>query len=175
MARSKKTRKVGDSAPKNAPRTKKAERIVSKKKRKTGKASGNRHNEVTLKKSSPTYDPSKDPRHGSKKAIPLTVEPKTETKVAKTASKLPKMNDEQRLLSLEEDPRLNQLLDQLEEGRTLSAEDQQWLDIQLDEIERLMKKLGLDEQAEQAPAKVSDDDALFDRFESGADALQDYQ
>lgn len=66
----------------------------------------------------------------------------------------------------------------LEEGRNLSDADQKWLDQQLNKIEALMIKLGIsDELEDEAPAKskADSDDDLFDRFESGAELLKDYQ
>ncbi len=88
------------------------------------------------------------------------------------------INDEQKLLKLEEDPRLNSLLDMLEEGRELNAPDQEWLDKQLTEIERLMERLGIgeaDDLEHVMNTTLNSDDDLFDKFESGADLLKDYQ
>ncbi|WP_188669282.1 GTPase-activating protein, partial [Tersicoccus solisilvae] len=91
--------------------------------------------------------------------------------------KQPKLTDEQLLLQLEEDPRLNKLLDQLEEGRELAADDQQWLERQLAKIEKLMEKLGITDldQADEAPSKGHSDDELLEKFESGAELLKQYQ
>lgn len=44
---------------------------------------------------------------------------------------------------LETDERLDALLERLEAGETLSAEDQAWVDAKLDRIDELMQKLGL--------------------------------
>ena len=107
----------------------------------------------------------------------LTLPTATE-KPATPKVKQPKLTDEQKLLKLEEDPRLNQLLDMLEEGRNLNDADQKWLDQQLNKIEALMIKLGIsDELEDEVPAKskADSDDDLFDRFESGAELLKDYQ
>ncbi|RYV03927.1 GTPase-activating protein [Shewanella sp. OPT22] len=174
MARSKKTRKVNENAPKHAPRTKKADRQVIGKKRNNGKKPGSRQNESQLKSDSRVAGTPKDPRHGSKKAISLTVEaPK---KVASSPKpKQPKIDDQQRLLQLEEDPRLNQLLDQLEEGRVLAAEDEKWLNTQLDEMERLMDKLGLTAEDDIKPAPTDKDEQLLQQFESGESALDMYR
>ena len=87
--------------------------------------------------------------------------------------KKPVLTDEQKLMQLEDDPRLNSLLDQLEEGKDLSSTDQQWLDKQLNEIERLMKKLGIDDLSETEAA--DDEDDVLAEFESGADLLKQYQ
>lgn len=107
----------------------------------------------------------------------LAIQAATETTQAAKV-KQPKLTDEQKLLKLEEDPRLNQLLDMLEEGRDLNDADQKWLDQQLNKIEALMVKLGISDELDEdvpASAKALSDDELFDKFESGADLLKDYQ
>jgi ribosome assembly protein YihI (activator of Der GTPase) len=119
----------------------------------------------------------KDARHGSKKPVALIL-PTSITKPLVVKPKQPKLTDEQKLLQLEDDPRLNQLLDQLEEGRDLSDTDQKWLNVQLDKIEQLMLSLGLtegDDTPVESPKKQLSDDELLSRFESGADLLKDYQ
>ena len=179
MARSKKTRKGGENGAKFAPRVKKVDRnVVDGKKSEAGHKSGSRHNEALLKQASGnTSVKSKDARHGSKKPVPLTL-PTSITKPLVIKPKQPKLTDEQKLLKLEDDPRLNQLLDQLEEGRDLSDTDQKWLNTQLDKIEQLMLNLGLsegDDTSTPSPKKQLSDDELLNRFESGADLLKDYQ
>jgi ribosome assembly protein YihI (activator of Der GTPase) len=44
---------------------------------------------------------------------------------------------------LENDERLDALLERLEEGGTLNAEEQSWVDAKLDRIDELMQQLGL--------------------------------
>ncbi|MGI2258586.1 Der GTPase-activating protein YihI [Shewanella sp. GXUN23E] len=180
MSRSKKTRNINENGAKFAPRSKKTERKVATKKRDTGNKSGSRSNEGSLQQASGNGkggNQAKDPRHGSKRPVALALPGQTQQPVAEKAQKpkQPKMTDEQRLLMLEEDPRLNELLDMLEEGRDLPAADQKWLDKQLAEIEKLMEKLGLSEEEDFAPSKSTSDDDLLDRFESGFDALKQYQ
>lgn len=180
MSRSKKTRKGGENSPKLQPRVKKQDRAVATGKRKeTGNKSGSRHNEALIQAQAPQQKAAqkKDPRHGSKKPVVLvtSIAP-AEVKAPKV--KRPKLTDEQKLLKLEDDPRLNQLLDMLEEGRDLSDADQQWLDQQLNKIEALMIKLGITDDVDEstpAQAKVLSDDELFDKFESGSELLKDYQ
>lgn len=184
MSRSKKTRKGNQNGPKLQPRVKKQDRAVATGKRsERGNKSGSRHNEAQLQAQAPQQKgaQSKDPRHGSKKpitlALPTTAENHTSQHPPQKA-KQPKLTDEQKLLKLEEDPRLNQLLDMLEEGRNLSDADQAWLDQQLNKIEALMIKLGISDEFEDdtpTAAKKATDDELFDRFESGAELLKDYQ
>jgi len=174
MSRSKKTRKSNENAPKLAPRTKKQERVLSGKKQVAGNKAGSRHNASMIEsQANGGSAKNSDPRHGSKKPVQLNI---VKEKKVENKPKGPKLSDEQKLLKLEEDPRLNRLLDMLEEGKNLSQEDRQWLDKQLNEIEALLDKLGLSDDIEQPQAKkpASDDD-LFDKFESGADLLKDYQ
>lgn len=173
MSRSKKTRNVGDTAPKHAPRVKKSERKITAKKHDSGNKSGSR-NSVKDKMGAVTAGQTQDPRHGSKRPVALNIDGKLPV-VAPKKTKSPKLSDEQKLIQLEEDPRLNQLLDQLEEGRQLTVEDQTWLDKQLAQIESLMQKLGLTEEEDFTPVASDSDDDLLDKFDSGLDSLKDYQ
>ncbi|WP_312055925.1 Der GTPase-activating protein YihI [Pantoea brenneri] len=103
----------------------------------------------------------KDPRIGSKKPVALiadsqTAPAKAKKSVAKPAAeKKARLTPEEELAKLENDERLDALLDRLENGETLSAEDQGWLDAALDRIDELMEQLGIamddgdDEQAEE--------------------------
>jgi ribosome assembly protein YihI (activator of Der GTPase) len=166
MARSKKTRKGGDNGPTLAPRVKKKDRnVIEGKRSETGRKSGGRHNETLLQQQGPNAvkGKNKDPRHGSKKPVSLGL-PTSIAEPIKVKTPQPKLNDEQKLLKLEEDPRLN---------------DQKWLDEQLTKIEALLTKLGItdadDMPAPKAKARSSSDDDLLARFESGADLLKDYQ
>jgi uncharacterized protein len=176
MSRSKKSRKGGENSPKLQPRTKKQERVLAGKKKETGNKSGSRHNETQLQKQAPSKDKAQqDPRHGSKRPVTLTLTPQPAKEVV-AKPKQPKLTDEQKLLQLEEDPRLNLLLDMLEEGRDLKDADQKWLDQQLNKIEALMLKLGITGEEEPTQSKrLASDDDLLEKFESGIDLLKDYQ
>ncbi|MCV4300782.1 GTPase-activating protein [Escherichia coli] len=60
---------------------------------------------------------------------------------------------------LETDERLDALLERLEAGETLSAEEQSWVDAKLDRIDELMQKLGLsydDDEEEEEDEKQED-------------------
>lgn len=178
MSHSKKSRKNNPNGPKHAPRIKKEDRPLSVKKQKAGNRSGSRHNTHLMDSAPGATNKPKDPRHGSKKAIALELPVSAKQNTPKKI-KQPKLSDEQLLLKLEEDPKLNQLLDQLEEGRQLNSEDQAWLEIQLDKIETLMDRLGITEEDDleqivQSTATATDDE-LFDKLETGADLLKQYQ
>ncbi|MEI6859428.1 MAG: Der GTPase-activating protein YihI [Shewanella sp.] len=177
MSHSKKSRKANENAPKLAPRTNKSERVTGKKK-KSGNKAGSRHDSNIIGKKGDSAATRKDPRHGSKKAIKLDIPSQVQIIVPKKEQS-PKLTDDQKLLKLEENPKLNQLLDMLEEGKELSQDDQKWINKTLNKIEALMERLGINEeddlnQVVQSTAASSDDD-LLDKFASGADLLKDYQ
>ncbi len=98
----------------------------------------------------------KDPRIGSKKPIPLGVTDTPVNKQHKPKSEKPMLSPQAELEMLETDERLDALLERLEEGETLSAEDQTWVDAKLDRIDELMQKLGLsydDDEEEEEEGK----------------------
>ena len=100
----------------------------------------------------------KDPRIGSKTPIPLGVTEKV-TKQHKPKSEKPMLSPQAELDLLETDERLDALLERLEAGETLSAEDQSWVDAKLDRIDELMQKLGLsydDDEEEEDDEKQED-------------------
>ncbi|WP_436859308.1 Der GTPase-activating protein YihI [Citrobacter tructae] len=101
----------------------------------------------------------KDPRIGSKTPIPLGVTEKV-TKQHKPKSEKPMLSPQAELDLLETDERLDALLERLEAGETLSAEEQSWVDAKLDRIDELMQKLGLsyddDEEEEEEDEKQED-------------------
>ncbi|ACT08958.1 protein of unknown function DUF414 [Dickeya chrysanthemi Ech1591] len=86
-----------------------------------------------------------DPRIGSKKPVSLlpegTVTPVTSPLTPK--EKPAHLSPQEELEMLENDPRLDELLDRLEKGETLPAKDQSWLDETLDRIDILMEQLGI--------------------------------
>ena len=101
----------------------------------------------------------KDPRIGSKTPIPWGVTEKV-TKQHKPKSEKPMLSPQAELDLLETDERLDALLERLEAGETLSAEDQSWVDAKLDRIDELMQKLGLsydDEEEEEEEEEKQED------------------
>ncbi|HFZ8996670.1 TPA: Der GTPase-activating protein YihI [Citrobacter freundii] len=100
----------------------------------------------------------KDPRIGSKTPIPLGGTEKV-TKQHKPKSEKPMLSPQAELELLETDERLDALLERLEEGETLTAEEQAWVDAKLDRIDELMQKLGLsydDDEDEEEEEKQED-------------------
>ncbi|MFB2828567.1 Der GTPase-activating protein YihI [Aeromonas jandaei] len=121
----------------------------------------------------------KDPRIGSRKPVALIVEEKGTKSTVSKAVKEKKlvMTPEQELVSIENDDRLNDLLDRLDAGETLEAAEQAWVDQRVDRYQELMDELGIidnddDEEADEAFEESdyeesflpASEDELWDRF-----------
>lgn len=110
---------------------------------------------------------SKDPRIGSRKPVVLVVDDKQKKPAAPKAVKEKKlvMTPEQELASIENDDRLNDLLDRLDAGETLEAAEQAWVDERVDRYQELMDELGIidndDDEDDELPFDDGDD-AEFD-------------
>ena len=102
----------------------------------------------------------KDPRIGSRKPVALIVDEKSSKPVAPKAvkEKTLVMTPEQELASIENDDRLNDLLDRLDAGETLDASEQAWVDQRVDRYQALMYELGIIDTDE-------DEDGDFDDVE----------
>lgn len=74
----------------------------------------------------------------------------------------PTLSPEQELEQLENNECLNQLLDDLEAGKTLSLEDQKFMNECLDRIDELMTELGIEFEDEDG----DNGDALLRQFET---------
>jgi len=126
MTRRKKTRKTGPLAPSKQPKDKRPSEVSTKGKKKgKGLRPGQRH--LEHQKATATQSESsdeKDPRVGSRRKIELVMTP------------------EQELLQLQNDERLQSLAERFEEGETLSAEEQRYLDEKSERYETLISKLG---------------------------------
>ncbi|WP_045049701.1 Der GTPase-activating protein YihI [Rouxiella chamberiensis] len=115
-----------------------------------GHKPGSRANPDADKNKSGTAGKKTDPRIGSKKAVPLIVEtvykekPKAQKAEKPKKDAAPVLPPEEELTLLENDARLDSLLDLLDEGKTLSAEDQSYVDQTLDRIDVLMELLGIE-------------------------------
>lgn len=176
MSRQKKTRKISDLMPTRkqdkkeptvAKKGKKPTRYEldnkaweeKRKKKHKGRPSGNRYSPAT-EKHQVNQQVNKDPRVGSRKKIPLIVEEVNRQNVTVSDEiKQPKkvISPEQELLALENNVALNELLDQLDAGVTLSKQDQQFVDQCLARIEALMEILGIEDD--------EDDQDLYQQFE----------
>lgn len=179
MARQKKTRRITDIMPtrkadkkSELPKSRSGKKLTryeldakareEKKKRKhKGLASGSRHS-MQENKANEAQTVVKDPKIGSKKKVPLIVEFVNKPEKGQTipAVKPAKQIDPmQELENLENNEILNELLDALDQGKTLSKADQQFVDECLDRVAELMKELGIEDEEE-------NDDDLYRTFET---------
>jgi len=102
-----------------------------------------------------------DPRIGSKKPIQLGVTEAPVKKQQQPKSEKKMLSPQAELEMLENDDRLDGLLERLEEGETLSAEEQNWVDEKLDRIDALMQQLGLSyDDDEDEPEEEREDDLM---------------
>ena len=119
---------------------------------------------------------SKDPRVGSRKPVALVVEPakkpvaakpakavKTTEQIAEQQAKQLQLKLEQELAAIENDERLNLLLDRLDDGLSVSADDEAWLDARLARHQELLVALGMDDDDDDVAEPASPDD-LLQRF-----------
>ena len=139
MTRQKKSRKPGPLAPAKKPKDHN-DGVSSTQGKKKGKGQkpGQRHNVSSTKTASTsgTEGQKTDPRKGSRRKIPL-VNPveKPEVKALTPAEELHQ---------LEQDQRLQALVERFEQGETLSEQEQAYLDEKSDRYEQLAEQLGID-------------------------------
>lgn len=177
MTRIKKSRKEKTIGPSNKPLDKKSDRkaALAKKKGK-GRPAGSRIQDSEKKKTTgkgKTSGQAVDSRHGSKKPVALVVEtkqapmqPKASLKKIKQPqekSKNSTLTPEQELAQLENNTRLNTLLDKLDDNQSISAAEQQYVDRLTARHLVLLKELGLVEEDEEEQA-----DDIWSQFD-GAD------
>ncbi|OBW91739.1 aminotransferase [Gallibacterium genomosp. 3] len=177
MSRQKKTRKISDLMPtrkqdKKVPTVSKKGKKPTRyeldnkaweekrKKKHKGRPSGNRYSPAAEKHQN-NQQINQDPRIGSRKKILLIMEEGNRQTVVvvpdetKPTKKI--ISPEQELFELENNVALNELLDQLDAGVTLSKQDQQFVDECLIRIEELMEILGIEDD--------EDDQDLYQQFE----------
>jgi ribosome assembly protein YihI (activator of Der GTPase) len=128
-----------------------------------GHVSGSRTNVDADKNAANAQRKNADPRLGSKKPVPLLVETVNKKAVKPKPEEKPRLSPEEELTKLENDPRLDALLDKLDDGETLNAEDQAFVDLTLDRIDVLMDQLGIE---------LGDEDDEVDEVEKNEDMLQ---
>ena len=159
MTSRKKSRKPGAIGTPSVPKDQRTHSSSRKKPaKKTGNPSGSRHS-VAQEQNITGKKEHKDPRHGSKKPVPLVVAPKP-TKAAKKTYFSPA----QELEAIENDTRLSALLDKLDKGKALSIAQQQFVDDTLARHKVLCELLGIREEEESPEAPDSDDP--FERFDA---------
>lgn len=161
MAKAPRTKRIPDKAHQA--------NVADKKSRKRkGHAPGSRHSEANQTKVRQNQGTKADPRLGSKKPVPLTAP-------LKSAKQSPKHFSPARELSaIEQDARLEALLDKTEKNQNLTAEEQTYVDKMLARHRQLCELLGIDAteddkasdpQQQTGRSDLADDeDALLDKF-----------
>ncbi len=147
MARSKKSRKVGLIGVRKDPDFKPSENRksdTSRPKKHKGKPAGSRHNVEQPKLSGKKGTEKKDPRIGSKKPIQL-IKSATPTPAQKKKYSTPS----QELAALEADQRLSDLLDKLDDGKSLTREQQSYVDEKMARHRILCDLLGIVEDEDE--------------------------
>lgn len=182
MTRQKKSRKPGVLGTKSQPKNLRehARNEPGKKPHKAkGKPAGNRHSLVDGATSHSEARRAKDdPRHGSKRKIPLTVSAAPSKGDVDRPKDDVAMTPEQEFAALENNQRLQQLLAQLDQGQRISDSDQQWVDAQLDRYQALAQQLGIDleegAEDEERDDEERDDEDLepWQRFENPKDWVE---
>ena len=180
MTRIKKTRKEKSIGPAKKPLEKRADRNapLAKKKGK-GRPAGSRIQDAEKKKKATGKGSgggnTTDPRHGSKKPIALVVEtpktpmqPKAKLKKVKPKPQAEVLTPEQELAQLENDTRLNGLLDRLDDGLAITAAEQQYVDEKSARHLALLQELGMVEESDE------DEGEAWQQFDtSDLDAFKD--
>ena len=157
----KKSRKVGLIGIRSVPKDqRKVDTTPGKPKKKVGNPSGSRHS-VKVETNKQVGQQNKDPRLGSKKAVPLIVEEKRQPKL-KTKYFSPK----QELEAIENDEALAALLDKIDNSQPLSAEQQKYVDEKLSRHKTLCELLGISEEKDSEAEDVPTANDPLERFEA---------
>ncbi|MGV3345210.1 Der GTPase-activating protein YihI [Enterobacteriaceae bacterium LUAb1] len=124
-----------------------------------GHKAGSRANPVTTAGITVNNHQKTDTRIGSKKPVPLHVDTAEKNTIAPVAATEKNMmqTPQEELFMLENSERLDTLLNRLEEGEMLLAEDQVWLDQTLERIDVLMEMLGISLDDEEQSAEHKED------------------
>lgn len=122
-----------------------------------GLAAGSRTSGKGPSKSAGNGSKDKDPRIGSKTPVQLGAVEQPVRQVKAKPQKPEPLKPEAELALLENDERLDALLERLEEGETLSQEDQSWVNATLDRIDTLMEQLGISYEDEEEEEEKADD------------------
>ena len=152
MAQKKKSRKVGLIGVRKNPNhvnTKSSERPKKHK----GKAPGSRHNVEQKKTEKASGNANKDPRLGSKKPVQLV------KSVAAKIEKRKYATPAEELAAIEADDRLAGLLDKLDGGKTITKEQQHYVDTQMARHKVLCDLMGINE-GEDEEEEIDNFDAL---------------
>ncbi|QJR80987.1 GTPase-activating protein [Alteromonas pelagimontana] len=155
--RSKKSRKVGLIGVRKDPNRPpgRNEPTSQKPKKHKGKPAGSRHNVEQASASDKPVKQKQDPRVGSKKPIPLVKAAKSSSVTPSKSAVRKYATPAEELAALEADPRLSALLDKIDSGKTLRAEEQEYVDENMARHQILCDLLGISPEADD-----EDDDPL---------------
>lgn len=120
-------------------------RELKRKRKHKGLPSGSRFNGPDNNQNKKSTNTIKDPRIGSKKPISLLQTNDSSIKNKVNQPPKIKLTPQQELEQLENDTKLDHLLDLVEQGKTLTDDQQSYLDNKLDRIDQLMKQLGIED------------------------------
>ncbi|MBZ6066577.1 GTPase-activating protein [Aeromonas schubertii] len=167
MSANKPVRKPKSGGKKESQESALAGRERKRAAKRKGLKAGSRHSGTQSGGKSGKKD-QKDPRIGSRKPVALVVEAAKPQapKAAPVKEEKPLMlAPEQELAAIENDDRLNELLDRLDEGEALSPADQAWVEQMVARHQQLMEELGpVEEDEEDEAEEPATDDELWDRF-----------
>lgn len=170
MTRIKKSRTTGPIGSRNKPAAEARqtrERPVETKKKGAGLKSGSR-NAPQQEKPQQKGQANKDPRHGSKKPIALQLNdaeqkllqqaPDFKPKAQLAKVKVVAMTPEQELAALEQDEKLLDLVERVENGEILTGKDAKYFNAKTARHAELLTLLGLDESEETDDTAEAEED-----------------
>ncbi len=165
MTRIKKSRTSGQIGIRHKPAAEarqERERPVETKKKGSGLKSGSRNSQVEVIQQTPTASKNKDPRHGSKKPIALVVDANEQKLLQKPVNFQPKaqlgkvkpveMTLEQELAQLEQDEKLLDLVERVENGEILTGKEAKYFNAKTARHTELIELLDLDEDLDEEEA-----------------------
>jgi len=163
MTRIKKSRTSGQIGIRHKPATEarqERDRPVETKKKGSGLKSGSRNSQVVAAEQTSAGNKNKDPRHGSKKPIALVLDANEQKLMQKPANIQPKAQlakakaveiaPEQELAALEQDEKLLDLVERVENGEILTGKDAKYFNAKTARHAELIELLGLDEDNAEA-------------------------
>lgn len=167
MTRKKKSRTAGQLGIRHKPSAEarqERERPVETKKKGAGLKAGSR-NSAQIEKTTESGNKNKDPRHGSKTPISLVatvaeqklVAPQTEPKALLAKVKPVELPPQVELDQIEQDEKLQSLLERIEQGEILTGKDAKYFNAKTARHAELLTILGLDledDEAEDEPEEL---------------------
>lgn len=159
MTRQKKSRKIGSIGTRKQETRPADTKQPRRNKKPKGQPSGNRNSliEENVVSTPQNQDKKTNPKLGSKKPISLLPADKPQVKEVKQvdhsktkpSAKLTKagpavLTPEQELANIESDERLIELVERVQEGELLSGKEAKYFNKQMERLDQLLEKLGID-------------------------------